>query len=76
MAPILAENREAYPFSTSSLKDAEMELLKCLNLNLNAVTVSHYITVLLEAAPMSWSRLCSNNVRFYTGLCFALSAFS
>ena len=67
MAPILAEVRDAYPFSTKSLKDAEMEVLNCLNLNLNAVTTNHYTTILLEAAPPSWSRFCSNYIQFYTG---------
>ncbi len=67
MAPILADVRESYPFSLTSLKDAEMEVLNCLNLNLNAVTVSHYTEILLESAPAVWSRYCSRYVTFYTG---------
>jgi hypothetical protein len=67
MAPILASVRDAYPFTLTSLKDAEMEVLNCLNLNLNAVTVSHFTTILLESAPVSWSRYCSKYVAFYTG---------
>ncbi len=67
MAPILADVRAAYPFTLKSLKDAEMEVLNCLNLDLNVVTTSHFTTVLLESAPVPWSRHCSKYVTFYTG---------